>query len=242
MFCICIPARLQSTRIPNKLLLPLHGKPVIQHTVEQCLKVTPHVYVFTDSHLLSHTLEDYPVTCILTKECRNGTERLSKYLQFIPYYKYIVNVQADEPFISPKNIQHAIQKHTDNVFYTTLHQVSNDFSYIRSTSSVKVVVNKNNHVMYYSRSVIPANKKEHVHDTYNLFTGIYVFHYDTLKKYHELKDTPLQLEEDVEQLKILEHGYTIASYPTIEYNEISLNTQEDYEYLKSKYETSSPNE
>ena len=100
------------------------------------------------------------------------------------------------------------------------------------------MVDRNNNVMYYSRSVVPWNKENKFQQPlskYKTFTGIYVFNRSKLEDYKDMPATEYQLEEDCEQLKILENGYSIKSYPTIEYNEISLNTPDDYTYLLNKY-------
>jgi 3-deoxy-D-manno-octulosonate 8-phosphate phosphatase (KDO 8-P phosphatase) len=108
-----------------------------------------------------------------------------------------------------------------------------------STASLKLVTDNHNRVLYYSRNIIPWNKNGSFTPgfTYKTFTGIYVFKRDMLALYHTLPNTPLQIEEDCEQLKIIQHGYHIASYPTVEFNEISLNTSDDYEFLVNKYYT-----
>ena len=94
-----------------------------------------------------------------------------------------------------------------------------------------------NNVLYYSRNIIPWNKKGEIRYNYiyKTFTGIYVFNRSMLEMYGNMDDTELQCMEDCEQLKILENGYKIKSYSSIEYNEISLNTEEDYKYLLEKY-------
>jgi 3-deoxy-D-manno-octulosonate cytidylyltransferase len=243
--CICIPARLNSTRFDRKLLCKFGQETCIEKTVKQCLKVVEcdYVYVLTDSQEIVDAVShiDSRVICVVTTHpCRNGTERISRYIDCVPKnYKLIVNVQGDEPFVDPENIDHAIKMHSgeENVFYTTLHENSTDAEYLKSTSCVKVVTDNNNNALMYSRSLIPCNKSNVVNPSfvYKIFTGIYVFNRDLLAKYCELPDTELQLEEDVEQLKILEHGYKIKSYPTIRFNEVSLNTQSDYKYLLDKY-------
>jgi 3-deoxy-manno-octulosonate cytidylyltransferase (CMP-KDO synthetase) len=244
--CICIPARLHSTRLDEKLLYKFGDKTAIELTLENVLKCDIPIYLLTDDIKIKNICQKYPVNIILTNEkCKNGTERIVKYLNLIDKkYKYIVNIQADEPFINYKNINYCIKKHKDNlddksIFYTTLHQEykNENLEYIKSTACVKVVINNKNDVLYYSRSVIPNNKDNKINTNivYKTFTGIYVFNRKLLEKYNEYEDTELQKEEDIEQLKILEIGYKIKSYATVEYNEISLNTLDDYNYLLLKY-------
>lgn len=244
--CFCIPARYKSTRLHNKLLLKFGDETCIVKTVKQVLKSKyankDNVYILTDNTLIQEELTGLECNVIMTSEnyC-NGTERISKNLDLVPEkYSIIVNVQADEPFISPLNIDESISKHLQNtgdIFYTTLHEENNAIDYLKSTASLKLVTDIHNNVLYYSRNIIPWNKKNEIKEgyTYKTFTGIYVFNRHYLAIYCKIKNTELQDEEDCEQLKIIENGFTIKTYPTIDYNEISLNTNEDYEYLFNKY-------
>lgn len=246
--CICIPARYNSSRLPGKLLYKIGGKSVLQRVYEQVLKCAQvsDIYILTDhEYIYSHMTSLFPdINIILTDtKCKNGSERISKYLHLIPEkYDIIVNVQGDEPYVDPRNIDYVIAQHikqnTTNIFYTTLHQKIDDQEYIKSSSCLKVVFTKDNHVMYYSRSVIPGNKTGDILPdiTYYGFTGIYVFNREYLNLYKELEDTPLQVTEDIEQMKILEHGYKIKTFEAPHYNEISLNDIKDYDFLLNKYE------
>lgn len=245
--CFCIPARYNSSRLDKKLLLKFQGETCITKLVKQVLKSKyadeDNIYVLTDSPLIQEEVSTLGCSVIMTNGAySNGTERISGNLHLIPdKYKFIVNVQADEPYISPLNIDEAISKHIEdtdpNIFYTTLHEEDNSVEYLHSTASLKVITDNNNNALYYSRNIIPWNKQNEIKTgyTYKTFTGIYVFNRPFLEKYHSLDNTELQMEEDCEQLKIIENGFTIKTYPTIEYNEISLNTMEDYQYLLDKY-------
>lgn len=245
--CFCIPARYRSSRLDKKLMIKLGDVTCIERTIVQTLKskyAKNNVFVLTDSEEIADSIKNLDVQVILTTvPCTNGTDRISKYLDRIPdNYRYIVNIQADEPFIAPANIDHAIEMHLkygneDRVFYTTLHEEKNSEEYLRSTASLKLILDNQNRVLYYSRNIIPWNKKGDLSNhVYKTFTGIYVFNRDYLAKYKDMENTELQMEEDCEQLKILENNMVIKSYPTVEYNEISMNTPEDLEYLlKSQF-------
>ena len=244
--CFCIPARYNSTRLNKKLLLPLGNNTCIQKTILQVVKskyFNNNIFVFTDSEDIKTNLENYDCNIIMTDgEYKNGSDRISKNLnQIDTKYNIIVNVQADEPFISPVNIDFCIDKHIENIkeecFYTTLHEIENSDEYLNSTASLKVVLNNNNDVLYYSRNLIPANKVGAVNSNikYNTFTGIYVYNRPSILQYSQMENTFLQNEEDCEQLKVLENGFKIKSYQTKEYNEVSLNTDLDYEYLLDKF-------
>lgn len=244
--CFCIPARYNSSRLDKKLLLKFGDETCIKKTVKSVLKskyADSNIYILTDSELIKNEINKLDCNVIMTNgNYNNGSERISKNLNLIPNnFKIIVNIQADEPYISPKNIDEAINKHlqhnSDNIFYTTLHEENNSVDFLNSTASLKVVTDVNNNVLYYSRNILPWNKKNEIKKdyTYKTFTGIYVFNRKHLENYGIMTNTELQTEEDCEQLKIIEYGFNIKTYPTIEYNEISLNTMEDYKYLMSKY-------
>lgn len=244
--CFCIPARYNSTRLNKKLLLPLGKYSCIQHTIQKLYKSSyfnDNIYVFTDSPEIKSHLHDSQCKIILTQgEYKNGTERIAKNLNMIDKtYDIVVNIQADEPFISSKNIDYCINKHLSHAekdtFYSTLHETNNENEYLKSTASLKVIVDKYNNVIYYSRNLIPFNKSGMINPNikYKTFTGIYVYDINKIIDYGNLNNTFLQDEEDCEQLKVLEHGFKIKSYDTVEFNEISLNTEEDYAYLLNKY-------
>lgn len=250
--CICIPARYNSSRLPGKLMKKIAGKEIIKRTYEAArkCKYSDCVYILVDDPILYEFCKIFANKFVLMTpiDCINGTERISKTLDKIPeQYRYIINIQADEPFIDPRNVDFAVEKHinimndTDpeiaNIFYTTVHQKITDIKYLTDTSCVKVVFNKKNNVLYYTRTMVPCNKLNTptLSHIYYMFTGIYVFNRTQLSKYWELSNAPLQLEEDIEQLKILEHGYVIKTFECPHYNEISINTQKDYDILNEKY-------
>ena len=138
--CFCIPARYQSTRLDKKLLLKFGSDTCIKKTVKQVLKSryanNNNIYILTDSLLIKEEVSELNCNVIMTTDSySNGTERISKNLNYVPKkYNIIVNVQADEPFISPLNIDETISKHIENndqnIFYTTLHEEDNSDEYL----------------------------------------------------------------------------------------------------------------
>ena len=246
---IVIPARYKSSRLPNKLMYEINNKPVIQLTYEKVLKCPGinknNIYIFTDSSIILNKMKTICDNTFMTdKNCKNGTERICKHLNYInKNIDIIVNIQGDEPYIDEKNIKYAINKHLMNkpiekLFYTTLHQKILDNNYLNSQGCLTVQFNKYNEVMTYSRNVIPGNKSviNNINNfDYYGFTGIYVFNRKYLKIFNELPDTKYQLFEDIEQMKILENGFKIKTFECPYFNEISLNTKEDLNYLLNKY-------
>lgn len=246
---LIIPARYKSKRLPNKLMIKILNIPVIEHTYNRVLQSKlikkENIFIFTDSEIIKKHMDNICNNVYITDEnCKNGTERICKYIHLINYkFDIIVNIQADEPFIDPINIDSAIMYHlkninTDKLFYTTLHQKILDNNYLNSQGCLTVQFKNNNDVITYSRNVIPGNKFG-VNDIskfdYYGFTGIYVFNRKYLKIFNNLPDTKYQLYEDIEQMKIIENGYVIKTFECPEYNEISLNTKEDLDFLLEKY-------
>lgn len=253
--CACIPARYASARLHGKLLFEIDGESVLERTCRRALqcKWISKVFILTDHETVDEVMRAVNfgerVTVVLKKVVtRNGTERIGKNLEHVPeQYKIIVNIQGDEPFVDPRNVDFVIEKHiashtgrqaiNRDIFFTTLHQRIEDLAYLQATSCVKIIVNQRNDAMLFTRNVVPWNKDGVVRATvpYYSCTGLYVYNREQIERYCALPDTPHQIEEDVEQLKVLEHGYIIKTFECPYYNEISVNTTADYEALRRKY-------
>lgn len=248
--CICIPARYKSSRLEGKMLMKIGEDSIIVRTCKKSLETKiKKIYVLTDHiDIFNEIKNNFTLNevepMITPNNIENGSSRISWALNnnlIDEKYDIIVNIQGDEPFINPYNIDHAISLHIlynknkENVFYTTLHDKCNDINYVKSNSSVKLVIDKNNRVIYYSRSIIPCSKNNTYKSEYDIFTGIYVYNRDKIKSLDKLEKCELYSIEDIEQLNILYNGYYIMSYPTIYPNEISINTLEDYNYICNKY-------
>jgi 3-deoxy-manno-octulosonate cytidylyltransferase (CMP-KDO synthetase) len=243
--CAMIPARYMSTRLPGKPLLKIGNKTIIERTYTQTLKskFINDVYVITDDDRIVQHIESINGKCLkITENCLNGTERICKGLDLLnSKYDIIVNVQGDEPFINPDNIDFAIEKYLENendskMVCTTIHTRLTDFEEINGRTIGKMVMDKDDNVMYCSRSVIPSTKTGELNKNFKYYghIGIFIFRRSYLPSYLTDENTPAQLLEDIEWLKIMEHGYKIKSYLVNNY-EIGINTKEDYNYLSKKY-------
>ena len=246
----CIPARYGSSRLCGKPLFEINGKPIIQHVYERVSQVEllNDIIVLTDDERIADVI--YKINgnvAIIKNDCLNGTDRICYYLDTIDYIDtIIVNVQGDEPFIEPENIKLAINNYIERkkidtkMVCSTLHYESNDENAIRSHSRGKMVLDLENNIMYCSRNPIPSSKStELVYNNgelikYNLHIGVFVFDSEYLMKYYRNKNTPLQLTEDIEWMKIMEQGFHINSVLTYNH-EIGVDTIDDYNYLKNKY-------
>ncbi len=156
-----IPARLFSTRLPNKLLLPIAGKPLILHTLEQAKKANnvDRVIVATDSAEILRAVEASGNEAVLTSEDhQSGSDRIAEVAEKLPENSIIVNVQGDEPLISPSTIEKAVEAILQDEFRSILRRLANRFYEIQdvlSSDVVKVVTDKNDFALYFSRSPIP---------------------------------------------------------------------------------------
>ena len=243
-----IPARYQSSRLPGKPLLMFGDKTMIQRVYLQSIKseLIDKVYVVTDDERVKKSIDDIGGNCLMIKdECLNGTERiciaLNRYNEIFKDTKFIVNVQGDEPFINPNHIDIAITKmlksNNNKLKCSTLHYLIDKIEDLDDTSIGKLVLNNNNNILYCSRNCVPCNKKKE----YNLskcnyfgHIGLFVFDINYLKNEYMTDNTPLQIEEDIEWLKILEQGYNIVTSQVDDY-EIGVNLPRDYEYLIKKH-------
>nr|GLL16463.1 3-deoxy-manno-octulosonate cytidylyltransferase, mitochondrial [Ipomoea trifida] len=193
--------------------LPL-GSPVNRSTWERAklARALDQVVVATDDEKIAECCRGFGAEVIMTsKSCRNGTERCNEALQKLEKkYDIVVNIQGDEPLIEPEiidGIVKALQAALDAVFSTAVTSLKPEDAF--DTNRVKCVVDNRGYAIYFSRGLIPYNKSGKVNPDFPYLLHLGIQSYDTkfLKIYPELQPTPLQLQEDLEQLKILENGY-----------------------------------
>ena len=235
-----IPARYASSRFPGKPLADMAGKPMIQRVYEQVKTCVDSVYVATDDVRIQQAVLHFGGNVVMTSQNhRSGTDRCFEAYQKIGQgYDIIINIQGDEPFIHPEQIESIKACFTDeSVQIATLvkpFNESDDFETVLfNPNSPKVVVNKNNEAMYFSRSVVPyiRNKKytEWLHShTFYKHIGMYAYRPDILAEITRLPQSPLEQAESLEQLRWLENGYRIKVGYTYQ-ETIGIDTPEDLE-------------
>lgn len=246
-----IPARLNSTRLPDKLLLDLGGKPLILHTLEQTKKSRSigRVIVATDSEEILQIVESSGNEAVLTSvNHQSGSDRIAEVAESLPENSIIVNVQGDEPLIPFLTIEKAIATilEDDSIQMATTCEPIEKASDVLSPDVVKVVTDENDFALYFSRSPIPFPRdavKKHgtleqalqqeqgLVSLFRKHTGLYVYRREFLLKYTKLKQTHLEKTEMLEQLRALENG---ARIKVVEVNEssIGVDTAEDYNRVK----------
>ena len=232
-----IPARLNSTRLEKKLIKNLDGIPLIVRTYQNIFstKLFDEVVVVTDSDEIINVLIEFDIKFLKSKEDHNtGTDRIA---EFSKKFKsdIIINVQGDEPFVLKEDLSKII-----NTFKNDIENKINVISLmtklisveeINNPNNVKVVVDKNNNSLMFSRSIIPYKRVE---NNFNYFKhiGIYAFRNSFLNKFKKFKQTNLELTEMIEALRIIEHGYNIHMIE-IDHEQISIDTIDDFNKAKS---------
>jgi len=248
MIIALIPARYQSTRLPGKPLFKFGNLTMIQKVYVQVLKCSliDKVYVITDDERIQNNIKDIGGNTIVVQEkCLNGTERICLAIKQNPKIfsrsKIIINVQGDEPYIEPDNISKIIRtyqnKNNKNIVCSTLHYQITNRDELSNPNIGKLVLDKNNCIMYCSRNCIPSNKElkpDLEKQVYYGHIGVFLFEKEYLLSHYLEENTNCQKEEDIEWLKIIEQGYKIVSSEVKNY-EIGVNTQQDYDYLLKKY-------
>ena len=212
-----IPARYASSRFPGKLLATVLGKSVLQRTYESTLacKALDDVIIAADDERIIEHVQQFGGRAVMTSSsCLTGTDRIIEALVRYPEITQadiIVNVQGDEPCIAKSTIKAVIDvMHQDpsQVMATAVVKITNPADAL-NPSVVKCVMNQNGEALYFSRSPIPGVKPGNPAPTYFQHLGIYAFRREFLLKYGTLPMTPLQITEDLEQLKVIEAGYKI---------------------------------
>uniref|UniRef100_A0A2P2KBY8 3-deoxy-manno-octulosonate cytidylyltransferase n=1 Tax=Rhizophora mucronata TaxID=61149 RepID=A0A2P2KBY8_RHIMU len=234
-----IPARYASSRFPGKPLVDILGKPMIQRTWERAkLAATlDRIVVATDDEKIAECCQGFGADVIMTSEsCKNGTERCNESLQKLEKkYDVVVNIQGDEPLIEPEiidGIVKALQATPDAVFSTAVTSLRPEDAL--DPNRVKCVVDNKGYAVYFSRGLIPYNKSGTVNPQfpYLLHLGIQSYDSKFLKIYPQLPATPLQLEEDLEQLKVLENGYKMKVIK-VDHEAHGVDAPEDVEKIET---------
>ena len=238
-FVAIIPARYASTRFPGKPLADMAGKPMIQRVYEQVKKALDEVWVATDDVRIFETVESFGGKAVMTSaEHRSGTDRIQEaYSKIGGGFDVIINVQGDEPFIQPEQIE-ALKNCFDskNVELATLVKAfkkGDGFDALFNPNSPKVVINKKNEAIYFSRSIVPYIRDAHHTEwldkhTFYKHIGMYAYRSDVLAEITKLPQSSLEKAESLEQLRWIENGYCIrVGYTTVE--TIGIDTPEDME-------------
>ncbi len=231
-----IPARYASTRFPGKPLTVINGITMIERVYRQAqqAQMVSKVIVATDDARIEKAVKDFKGEVMMTSPSHvSGTERCGEVLTLLNEpFDIAVNIQGDEPFINPKQIDELIDCFSNaGVNIATLIKEIESMDELNNPNVVKAVSNKNNEALYFSRTVIPYLREVHtsewlIRQTFYKHIGIYGFKVNTLKELVNLPSSSLEKAESLEQLRWLENGYKITTRITT-YSSISIDTPED---------------
>lgn len=247
-----IPARYESARLPGKLLLNLAGRPLIAHTIERARAAcnVSSVIVATDDKRIFDAVSDFGGEAVMTKASHaSGSDRIAEVARDLPFGTVIVNVQGDEPIISPKTIEAAV----DALIADPEAHISTTCEPIESKEElldpnvVKVITGDGGYAVYFSRSPIPFPREaalRHGGDPgraidaepellsiFRKHTGLYVYRREYLLEFTKMPRTHLEKTEMLEQLRALENGARIRVVEAVA-RSIGVDTAEDFERVK----------
>lgn len=229
-----IPSRYASTRLEGKPLKDICGHTMVEWVYKRALKSKlDGVVVATDDERIVDEVKSFGGNVILTrKDHINGTRRIAEVCETYTDYDVIVNIQGDEPLIEPDMINSIIDSFIEDntIPMSTLKYKLTDMAEIENPNAVKVVTDKNDFAIYFSRSVIPYPRNLNM-DNYYKHVGIYGYKRDFVMEYAKMTSTPLELSESLEQLRVLENGYKIKVLET-PYKIIGVDTQEELERVR----------
>jgi len=208
-FVIAVPARLGSTRLPEKPLRLIKGKPLIRWVVENLNRTGFPVIVATDSVKVKELVEDIAPVVLTPSDLPSGTDRVAYALRKLGKIPpFVINYQGDEPFVYKEDLERLISALREGADAATLATPLEDESLFKNPNTVKVVLDGRDYALYFSRAPIPFPRS-------GFFTsplkhiGIYAYRSEVLFKFTEMEPSPLEKTEGLEQLRLLENGYRI---------------------------------
>lgn len=232
-----IPARYSSTRFEGKVLADILGKPMIQHVWERAkqAKTLDDLIIACDDERVASTARDFGAKVAMTsKGHASGTDRISEVVNPLDV-KIVINIQGDEPLIHPMmidSVARALLEDSSLSMATVMKKITDPLS-INDPHVVKVVVDKNNFALYFSRAAIPylAVNSEVESPVYYKHIGLYGYTKDFLFIYKNFPPSSLERTECLEQLRVLDEGLRIKVIET-KYDTVGVDTPQDLEKLK----------
>lgn len=229
---IIIPARLASTRFPNKILADIFGVPMVIATAKRVCEIDD-VIIATDSEEVVKISKRYNIKAILTRTSHNsGTDRINEAVNTLGLNDndVVINVQADEPFIEKEVVQavkESVLKNIKNNFVMSSCYKKITKKEAEDINLVKVVIGKNQNALYFSRSVIPYDRDGNFNEYFG-HLGIYGFNKKSLNEFCSLSYAPLEHIEKLEQLRALYHEKSIKMVE-VSTKSFGIDTKEDLE-------------
>ena len=224
-----IPARYASSRLPGKPLLAETGMPLIQHVYERVAQVDEigQVVVATDDERILAAVRQFSGKAVMTRpDHLTGTDRIAEVAKELDA-TLIINVQGDEPEISPTHLQALIRRMGDGARMGTLACPFDQNEDASDPNTVKVVIDQQGRALYFSRALIPFARDSAVLINPQLHIGVYAYRRDFLLEFANWMPTPLEQTEKLEQLRALEMGVPIEVV-VVSHAAPGIDTPEDY--------------
>ena len=246
-FVVIIPARMASTRLPNKPLADLGGRPMIVRVAERALQSgAAQVIVATDHADILAACKRHGIEARMTRSDHpSGTDRIAEVAAAagLAADAVVVNVQGDEPLIEPALIAATASLISADTPMSTAAHAIRDAADAFNPNVVKVVLDRSGRALYFSRATIPwhrdgfAQTKDALPDGYAPLRhiGLYAYRNDFLQQYPRLPVSPLEQIESLEQLRVLWHGYPIAVHVTDHAPAAGVDTQEDLQRVRRHF-------
>jgi len=231
-----IPSRLQSTRLPEKPLVDIAGKPMIQWVYERASQARhiERLVVATDSDRIADAVRAFGGDVVLTSpDHQSGTDRLVEVAMALPDFDVVLNIQGDEPLVDPAMLDALISSFltSDRAPMGTLARRTTSEAEILASSTVKVAIGADGCALYFSRAPIPYNRDDVTDVDYFIHVGVYVYDRAFLLSYPTLGSSRLERAERLEQLRALEHGHAISVFETSA-TSIGVDTPDDLDRVR----------
>ncbi len=232
-----IPARYQSTRFPGKPLAMINDKPMIQWVYENVAKALDQVWVATDDDRISETVKKFGGNVVKTMSThKSGTDRSAEAALILSEnidFDVVINIQGDEPFIIPEQIEQLKSCFTEEVKIATLIKKIDSTKELFNPNRPKVVLDNQQNAIYFSRWPIPYVRGEEENywlrvNTFWAHVGIYAYKKEVLHEITKQEHTKLEIAESLEQLRWLENGFKIKTAETT-HQSIGIDTPDDLE-------------
>ncbi|MEI6090957.1 MAG: 3-deoxy-manno-octulosonate cytidylyltransferase [bacterium] len=236
-----IPARIGSTRLPDKPILDIEGKPLIVRTCETVMKSEniTDIYVATDDYKIKKVCEANDIEVLITSIYpKSGSDRIYEaYTKYNLNAELVLNVQGDEPLINHIDIDNMIENfRQSSADAATMIKEINNLEDLYNPNIVKVVISNQNEAIYFSRSPIPFvrdSQKEDFLKKHKFYKhiGIYLYKYSTLDFFVKAEQSKLELAENLEQLRLIENGKKIYCHEIFSESQ-GVDTLEDLEKVR----------
>jgi len=240
-FKIVIPARYESTRLPGKPLVDIAGKPLIQHVYERaCESRADEVIIATDNEKVLKAAETFQAEAIMTgQQHQSGTDRIAEVAAIKKWsdQQIVVNLQGDEPMMPAELLNHVADNlaSDDQASMATVCESIDSIDDYHDLHCVKVVFDKNNHALYFSRAPIPFERDETSLRNVYRHIGLYAYRVSFLRKFTQTQPCELEQLEKLEQLRALYSGEKIHVAVTELNPGIGVDTEADLELARKSF-------